>query len=189
MYKETSITDPALQVEVDRREKRLQDLEALIHRIASASPADREQAVEDLISNLDGAPQIQNPMDEPTTSVTISQTVGAHANELSVDDDGNVQYYGTTSRYHSTPFHPDPSSPDEAEEQYHRKWLRSNLRFQQTCEARALERLRTGDIACGIDPDVASTLLEIYWTWQAPLHNCIYRRCTSQYLLWVAQTC
>lgn len=24
---------------------------------------------------------------------------------------------------------------------------------------------------------ICATLLQIYWTWQAPLHNCVYRRC------------
>lgn len=61
-----------------------------------------------------------------------------------------------------------------ATEEYHRKWLASNARFQESIEKVALGNLHR---YTDLDIDACTTLLEIYWTWQAPLHNYVYRRC------------
>lgn len=62
----------------------------------------------------------------------------------------------------------------KASEEYHRKWLASNARFQESIEKVAVNNLEQ---YTDVPLDVCSTLLQIYWTWQAPLHNCVYRRC------------
>ncbi|PLB53497.1 hypothetical protein P170DRAFT_400774 [Aspergillus steynii IBT 23096] len=59
-------------------------------------------------------------------------------------------------------------------EDYHRKWLTSNARFQDSWERMAYANLPH---YTDVDPSICSSLLEIYWAWQAPLHNCVYRRC------------
>lgn len=61
-------------------------------------------------------------------------------------------------------------------ENYHRKWLISNARFQPSWE-----RMAYANMHCytDIDPSIGASLLEVYWAWQGPLHNYVYRRCES----------
>lgn len=70
------------------------------------------------------------------------------------------------------------SEPDREEQDYHRKWLRTNARFQQSWEATAREELREPPFCGEIDPVNAENLLDIFWAWQCPMHNWVYRRCT-----------
>lgn len=61
-----------------------------------------------------------------------------------------------------------------ADADYHRKWLSSNVRFQASWEKSAYEKLGRG---MEISTEAAAVLMNIYWTWQAPLHNWVYRPC------------
>ncbi|KAK5735753.1 hypothetical protein LTR17_007925 [Elasticomyces elasticus] len=101
----------------------------------------------------------------------------ALTSERSIDENGAVNFYGATSRFHTSPYMETLHEADATEEHYHRKWLKSNARFQSTWEAKSYERLAIEPAAADLSPDSAKTLLQIYWTWQAPLHNCVYRRC------------
>ena len=82
-----------------------------------------------------------------------------------------------TSRFHDRSYSDIAPSTQAAEEDYHRRWLKSNARFQPSWETRAYERLNADLSQPGIDGASAKLLVEIYWAWQAPLHNCVYRRC------------
>lgn len=89
-----------------------------------------------------------------------------------------LHYFGATSRFlwHEEPGLGDASAQPQIDEDYHRKWLLSNSRFYTSWEKRAYENL-------GLDPEVsaeaATALLQMYWTWQGPLHNCVYKPCKS----------
>jgi hypothetical protein len=86
-----------------------------------------------------------------------------------------LQYFGSTSRFHMRPLsHLGGGAKPKANEDYHRKWLVSNSRFFSSWERLAYDKLLNGS---DIDPDSAFTLLQIYWTWQAPMHNYVYRPC------------
>ncbi|OAA58432.1 nitrogen assimilation transcription factor nirA [Niveomyces insectorum RCEF 264] len=113
---------------------------------------------------------------ERAESETASKT------SLSIDESGAVQYYGATSRFHQPPpaDGQHPLAPKLViDEAYHRRWLLSNARFQVSWDRAVLANLHS--LSSGeIDADAASTLLRIYWTWQAPLHSCVYRRCFTR---------
>lgn len=87
------------------------------------------------------------------------------------------QEYRTTSRFHTDAddriLQYDSTPEDAAQIAYHKRWLRSNARFQESYEQMAYAGLQNDDF---IDHGTAIILLNIYWTWQAPLHNCVYRR-------------
>ena len=92
------------------------------------------------------------------------------------------QYYGATSRFHPLDANDIPAvraskleeTEHKASEEYHRKWFASNARFQESFEKLAFSHLAK---YTDVESDVCSTLLQIFWTWQAPLHNYVYRRC------------
>ena len=91
-------------------------------------------------------------------------------------------YFGATSRFHPMPGHDhrldtevEINEPETQEiENYHRKWLYSNARFQGPWERMAHANMSN---YTHVDPTICSSLLDVYWSWQAPLHNCVYRRC------------
>ncbi|KAL1887978.1 hypothetical protein Sste5346_009860 [Sporothrix stenoceras] len=130
------------------------------------------------------------PVDEKDSAVTKRHELdSAGKTSLIVDEHGTLHYYGATSRFHlfgaanqtaGGTVTPPVVATDEA---YHRRWLLSNARFQASWDRAALANLRkltVGDDDDGPDPEIATTLLQIYWTWQAPLHNYVYRRCFSR---------
>lgn len=94
-----------------------------------------------------------------------------------------AQGYNATSRFHvdehdhstSQNNHLDYDNPAEVD--YHKRWLISNGRFHKSFEDAAYAGLHDND---HIDAETAKVLIKIYWTWQAPLHNCVYRR--SEYV-------
>ncbi|RAH53130.1 CHA4 activatory protein [Aspergillus piperis CBS 112811] len=102
-------------------------------------------------------------------------------NIIITNTDGK-QYFGATSRFRGLSDHKEvhdgqtqkKESEVRATELYHRRWLSSNARFQASWERTAYENIpRYTDV----DPTICINLLEVYWAWQAPLHNCVYRRC------------
>ncbi|CAK7216604.1 hypothetical protein SCUCBS95973_002863 [Sporothrix curviconia] len=122
---------------------------------------------------------------EPGQVDTHAETQPASAADkgLVLDEHGTVQYYGATSRFHlALPPQAGPGGlggvppvppPDEA---YHRRWLLSNARFQAVWDRAVLANLRalTHDVIRA--ETGGAVLLDIFWTWQAPLHNYMYRR-------------
>jgi len=56
----------------------------------------------------------------------------------------------------------------------HSKWLSSNARFQKSWEQMAFAKLDNAEQENAL---ASFTLLRIYWTWQAPLYDCVYRNC------------
>ncbi|KAH8894379.1 hypothetical protein GQ53DRAFT_717109 [Thozetella sp. PMI_491] len=120
----------------------------------------------------------QNSIDH---TVALAPETEGTTPSLSVDENGSVQYYGATSRFHVAPSQTqetqEAASKATANEAYHRKWLLSNARFQKSWDRAIYANLRS---STELDADSASTLLQIYWTWQAPLHNCVYRRCFTR---------
>lgn len=87
-----------------------------------------------------------------------------------------LQFFGSTSRFHTRPLPNGIGPKPQPSEDYHRKFLLSNSRFYASWERLAYDKLlKSSDV----DPDSAFTLLSIYWTWQAPLHNAVYKPCES----------
>jgi hypothetical protein len=95
------------------------------------------------------------------------------------------QYFGATSRFHALSDSralvadaPVSDGPQIQEMQsYHKKWLVSNARFQDSWERMAYSNIQAYTDA---DSSTCSSLLKVYWAWQAPLHNYVYRRCKNR---------
>lgn len=136
--------------------------------------------------------------DEPHVGLSVSYGGSV---EYNIDENGRVsirystndeyqmanyqkqQYFGATSRFHTLsednehPAHAlDTTTEREYSEieDYHRKWHLSNSRWQATWENQAHENIPK---YTDVDASLCSRLLDVYWTWQGPLHQYVYRRC------------
>lgn len=153
---------------------------------------------------LEGALLAANSGSPATAAETPHSSVPGIAHQerddLGLDKDGNVslilyssmnhllnallqlEYYGATSRFHfaATPGITQDKAQQSnhvappVDEIYHKKWLLSNARFRQKWEKVAYNNLSS---EFNLDSAAMWDLLKIYWTWQAPLHNCVYRPC------------
>lgn len=106
-----------------------------------------------------------------------------------------VCYFGPTSRFYLAPERR-PSengsntsgipnsvtalspSPHQHQLQFEEKsdgdWLKSNSMLQKSWERLAFANVQHDN---SIDPELSAVLLQVYWTWQHPLHHCVYRPC------------
>lgn len=173
-YKASDALNNELVAEIHRKDDEISRLREQIKRLSGLSGSERDTALAELSKTLEGGNATAE--DTPTPSDS-SPADAARISELSIDDGGHVRHHGATSRFYSKPYVTPTSEPDSAEEDYHRKWLRSNARFQPSWEAKAMERLEEAPVCEEIDPANAKVLLEIFWAWQAPQYNWIYRRC------------
>ncbi|OOQ85002.1 nitrogen assimilation transcription factor nirA [Penicillium brasilianum] len=193
-YKEKSAYTSYVSEELRAAQARVQELQRQIRELAALDSATRDRRLADLVSQLDLNEGDQEGMRlgteqvcPSTTSWTEETLMGEDVSydesaEFSVDTEGRQHYFGATSRFHPVPDHDhqrharvESHGPEIQElESYHQKWLYSNARFQDSWERMAhMNMSRYTDVK----PSVCVSLLQIYWSWQAPLHNCIYRRC------------
>lgn len=119
---------------------------------------------------------------EEASASTISQAA-THASdcadtwaEVGVDEDGAVSFHGPTSRFHvsyeeSRPNHTKAIQQRPKEEQLNE--LASVARLQRRVWQPLLDA--KGQSVDDFPPAVTTKLLKIYWTWQHPLHNCVYK--------------
>lgn len=180
---------------------RVRLLEKRIQRLSKASPEFTDDTVAEPAGSVDfddgGAASSSEDirvgnhsndnLETPSTSIAAEN----QQSEITVVEDGSVRllhlfhtfeqadmfkvaYFGATSRFHHEPAENNAAGLDRIDLDFHRKWLTSNARFQSSWETIAYENLAKDPT---LDPHVAYTLLKIYWTWQAPLHNCVYRAC------------
>ncbi|OOO06306.1 hypothetical protein OAory_01019670 [Aspergillus oryzae] len=175
-----------------RRDLRLADLVSQLD-LNRPEPVELAQSTDVRPSSTDREAQDRYPADDISNDVDT---------QFSIDTEGRVSllvapylmpaelalrpiqqhYFGATSRFHPIPGHDhrhdtkaEINEPETQEmENYHRRWLCSNARFQGPWERMAHANMSH---YTHVDPNICSSLLDVYWSWQAPLHNCIYRRC------------
>ncbi|RDL34695.1 Uncharacterized protein BP5553_07823 [Venustampulla echinocandica] len=102
--------------------------------------------------------------------------------QVSLGDEGSPTYHGSTSRFHLEVDKANvkrlagkPKESSEVARLADLPTLRSNAELlRRVWEPLAYAGLQEHE---GISPAMGSTLLKIYWTWQHPLHNCVYRPC------------
>ncbi|KAJ5103884.1 fungal-specific transcription factor domain-containing protein [Penicillium argentinense] len=187
-YRESPGYNTHLVQQLQVSKKRVDDLEAQLRDLASLDHEERDRRLSEIVRDFDDLNVVER---SPGQMTELSQSYDTDRDPesedlpygcpagFSVGEHG--KYYGATSR-----FHPLDSSNSrlikmpgtekqehKASEEYHRKWLASNVRFQESIENVALKNL---DNHADVPLDVCDTPLQIYWTWQAPLHNCVYRR-------------
>ncbi|KAJ5624418.1 hypothetical protein N7510_000727 [Penicillium lagena] len=188
-YKGSPNYNAQLLHQAQQSKKRAEDLEAQLRGLASLSPEGRDHRLTEIVRDLDRfhvSEALPDGMSDLSKAYEIDNESGHEEvpvdkpTDFSVGEHGT--YYGATSRFHPLDTHDIPSTrapklegtEHKATEEYHRKWLASNARFQESFEKVAFSHL-TQYTDVGLD--VCSTLLQIFWTWQAPLHNYVYRRC------------
>ena len=187
-----------LQRQLQRAVQRIRELE---DQLASTDRPQRRFSVHGSLPE-DGSDALtlvpSNEGDSPLEDNDADSPEGARA-KMSVDDHGTVrsphwmhfqlteipvqlQYYGATSRFHVAPDQgEDPFQTKElldevqkVNDEYHRSWLLASAHLQKTWERLASATVPREN---GGSPELSSILLERYWIWQQPLHNCVYRRC------------
>ncbi|KAB8272684.1 fungal-specific transcription factor domain-containing protein [Aspergillus minisclerotigenes] len=193
-YKEKTAYTVRLTEALRSEQARVQELQKNIRELAAMDNARRDIRLADLVSQLDL--NGQEPVElAQSTDVRPSSTDREAQDrypaddisndvdtQFSIDTEGRQHYFGATSRFHPIPGHDhrhdtkaEINEPETQEmENYHRRWLCSNARFQGPWERMAHANMSH---YTHVDPNICSSLLNVYWSWQAPLHNCIYRRC------------
>ncbi|KAJ5100573.1 hypothetical protein N7456_006625 [Penicillium angulare] len=189
-YKESSSYNAQLVSQLQRSRKHNNDLKRRLRELASLDPSDRDRRLAETNQELDDLDMMESPpegMNEapnpnlPPESDVLNEEMSYHVpDNFSLDENGT--YYGATSRFCPLPASEQQMNQHygleerklEASEAYHRKWLASNSKLHQSLENLAMKNIHQ---YTDVDPDLCEILLQIYWTWQAPLHNCVYRRC------------
>lgn len=170
-------------------EKQLQQATARIHQLERAL---REaNARETRLAASEGiAPSPVSTCTQPSPTASSNLTSGPSLwFQVGLGDDGAVTYHGPTSRFHAGPL--DDNSVEEAQQQCSRH--PTPLSVKQARKAAYVGALgtqyslldnvwaplinsRPSFEKLGLDGDMCMTLLDIYWTWLQPLHNCVYRQ-------------
>ncbi|KAL3480560.1 fungal-specific transcription factor domain-containing protein [Aspergillus californicus] len=189
-YRDHSAFVARLVEELQTQKERVQELTAQIEHLSTLDSASRDRRLEELVSALQQ--RHNQEQDQPPIELSPSLVDQEHRDQsddlsytggalFSVDMDGRHQYFGATSRFHALSddlavltAQNEGKLPELQEiESYHQKWLTSNARFQDSWERMANANIPTYTEA---DRALCANLLDVYWAWQAPLHNCVYRR-------------
>jgi hypothetical protein len=117
--------------------------------------------------------------DSYLTQVTLPESVssGSLISDLSLDENGKLCYYGPTSAVHDPPTIESISTTDQ---QYDSPSAKSNVRSMLTSnamESRAWEDFAVGNAAfrSEIPRPTLSHLLNLHWSWVAPMFMWVYR--------------
>ncbi|KAF5617310.1 Formyl-coenzyme A transferase [Fusarium tjaetaba] len=185
------------QVRIDRANTRIQELESALQesrrqneRLSSESgnltTADVTNAGQDNISPAGSIPllgQLGSTHASPSDarSNTIDATIWS---QVGIGEDGAITYNGPTSRFHagsltgngpspSTTQAPPSSTQDVEIKSSHVERLRSQYDLLDTVWIPLAKSKSMA--AFGITNEMGWQILDMYWTWLHPLHNCIYR--------------
>ncbi|KAF2021660.1 hypothetical protein BU24DRAFT_417299 [Aaosphaeria arxii CBS 175.79] len=173
--------NPPANAQLQQANTRIQELErALQERSAPASG--------NLASTSDGS-GLSPTNDVLSPASRAAQASGASLwSQVGVGDDGTVTYNGPTSRFHVGPLEESavnslqqrfvrPQTPpalSQARRASHIEALQSQYRLLDSVYPSLVESSpQLKDL--GLDGDTCIALLDIYWTWLQPLHNCVYR--------------
>ncbi|KAL4949479.1 fungal-specific transcription factor domain-containing protein [Aspergillus filifer] len=194
-YRDESTFVVRLMEDLEVKKARIKELESNIEELSALDSEARNCRLVELVAQLRQQARHHSPNDtrktessEPSPALIEGERQGlsdevslAGDVQYSVGINGAPQYFGATSRFHSLVDNRISAGSNVAEEAsevkemeaYHQKWLTSNARFQQSWERLAHANIQQYTDA---DSDICSNLLQVYWAWQAPLHNCVYRR-------------
>ncbi|KAL4928304.1 uncharacterized protein BDV17DRAFT_291794 [Aspergillus undulatus] len=194
-YRDESAFVVRLMEDLEVNKGRVQELEDNIEELSTLESAARDRRLAELVAQLRQRSRPHSPNDtretepsDPSPALiederqSLSYEVSLAGDvQYSIGINGAPQYFGATSRFHSLADNRTSAGssvaekPSEAKEMeaYHSEWLTSNARFPQSWERLAHANIQQ---YTAIDPDICSNLLQVYWAWQAPLHNCVYRR-------------
>ncbi|KAH8171124.1 fungal specific transcription factor domain-containing protein [Sarocladium implicatum] len=169
-----------LLLDLERAQARAEKLEGSLRTLAGMNAHERDRSIIQVVESLRG--ERRDGERSAGSSAARIEEVSPRLTELdqpelSIDKSGELEYFGATSRFYTQLHNKDGSHPTSnrtsvIDIDYHRKWLSSNSRFYVSWRQSAYASLRNDP---ELTTDAASVLLDIYWTWQGPLHNCVYR--------------
>ncbi|KAH7478019.1 hypothetical protein FOMA001_g10440 [Fusarium oxysporum f. sp. matthiolae] len=185
------------QVRIDRANTRIQELESALQesrrqneRLSSengnTTTADVTNVGQDNVSPAGSMPllgQLGSAHASPSDarSNTIDATIWS---QVGIGEDGSITYNGPTSRFHAgslTGNGPSPSTtqapPGSAQDVEIKSSQVERLRSQYDLLDTVWIPLAKSKsmTAFGITNEMGWQILDMYWTWLHPLHNCIYR--------------
>lgn len=105
-----------------------------------------------------------------------SDVVSPH---IARDEHGTITYHGPTSRFHAETI--SDASLESAtglrESLYrsHAQAFENNTELMRHVWEPMLKTKTEQEL--GVPPEVVKELLDVYWIWQHPLHNCVYKPC------------
>lgn len=95
---------------------------------------------------------------------------------LTVDENGELQYYGPTSAVHDPPQHLKTGSPPEVSSVTHQDSSKMEI-MSYTQESNIWEEFALGNasLQTGIPRQIMAKLLHMHWTWVSPMFMYVYR--------------
>lgn len=157
---------------MSQAQARINELEGALARSGSANETSPETTF------LAGQPPANVTGLEPNATF-VGQDEEAISPHVGLDESGHVTYHGPTSRFYASSLtDPSPASAAtlrETLQRTHTPALESNIELLRHVWQPLLQTKSEQEL--GMPPKLAERLLDIYWTWQHPLHNCVYKPC------------
>jgi hypothetical protein len=160
--------NPALLARIDALESRLRTLFA-------ASNEKRTQLLGEYFAELDSGAIDQLRLSDTNTSQ--DRELALEDSPVCVDSDGEVVYYGSTSRFYLPAKRSEARQVDVVSKT---ECVKANIALQKSWERLAYAKLKYD---AEVPSELTLTLLEMYWQWQHPLHMAVYKPCKSFHLI------
>jgi type II secretory pathway pseudopilin PulG len=181
--------DQAADARIQELESALRESQRQNQRLSSQqreSTIHAASSIDETISPAASLPSLaQQHLAQPSPSDARSNTIDATIwSQVGIGEDGAITYNGPTSRFHAAPLTgsgpspsttqgPPGSAQDVASNSAHVERLRSQYDLLDTVWVPLAKSKSMA--AFGISDETGWQLLDMYWTWLHPLHNCIYR--------------
>ncbi|KAI8657092.1 Zn(2)-C6 fungal-type domain-containing protein [Fusarium sp. Ph1] len=151
------------------------------------------------VANTDTSPAVSTTTSSTAADVAYPSSATEIWFQVGIGEDGGVVYNGPTSRFHagalessivptSEASNVSTLSVSEPKRAAHVETLRSQWSLMDSAWL-PLIRAKPLMNGTGVDTKVGMALLDIYWTWLHPLHNCVYRPCLVMDLALGGQYC
>jgi hypothetical protein len=179
---QTSYTETRLEHATER----IHQLEQALIQV-EANPRDSQPRLGDATNS---GPETQvSPLSVEVQPSPSSAHLGTGASlwyQIGRGEDGTVIYNGPTSRFHVESLEDDPAEdaspqreepPDGARAARRAAYVEALASQYDLLEnvCTTLIPVKLGFEKLQLDINMCMTLLDIYWTWLQPLHNCVYR--------------
>ncbi|KAI5456072.1 fungal-specific transcription factor domain-containing protein [Mariannaea sp. PMI_226] len=153
---------------------RIRNLEASIRQSTQkSSEFPRTEAVStQQVSEI--SPAITNDETSPATSHALSSSATSLWFQVGIGEDGSITYNGPTSRFHAGSLKEVSGSDGSDSNSSQLDALRSQYVLMDSIWM-PLINAQPFMRGTGVATETGLALLDIYWTWLHPLHNCVYK--------------
>ncbi|KAL6407230.1 fungal specific transcription factor domain-containing protein [Ilyonectria robusta] len=122
----------------------------------------------------DLSPVAANDTASPSTSRSLLNPASSLWFQVGIGDDGTITYNGPTSRFHAGSLKEGGGADGHEPNSPHIDTLRSQYALMDSVWT-PLITTQPFIRGTGVATETGLALLDIYWTWLHPLHNCVYR--------------